>query len=153
VLTVQDHAAGAFEEQILLFQRAQVDGALDGEALAQHAQYALAAFQAAVLALHRVEHQAAVGMAAPAVVGEDRVRGMRFGGVLYHQYVDAVLAQAVDVAVELFQGLCAGGLWVQRRLLEAVVGGGVGVEGEPRRANHEDGICCLHWARIHGWAV
>ncbi|MNP26415.1 hypothetical protein D3C76_1192720 [compost metagenome] len=94
--------------------------------------------------MHGVEHQAAVGMAAPPVVGEDRIWGVRLGRVLHHQHLDPVLAQGVDVAIELFQCFAAGAFWIQRGPLETVVAGGIGVEGEPRRANHEDGICCLH---------
>lgn len=144
MLAVEDHAAGAFEEHVLLFEVAEVDGAFDCEALLQHLQHAFVAFQAAVLSFHRVQHQAAVGVAAPPVVGEDRIRSVGRGGVLYHQHFHAMLAQGVDVTVELFQRFVLCGLGIGGRALEAVVDRGVRVKGKVCRADHQDGIGGLH---------
>ncbi|MNE40538.1 hypothetical protein D3C80_1345660 [compost metagenome] len=153
MLAIQDHAAGPFQIHTLLFQGAQIDGLTDGKTLFEHLEHALAALQAAVLAFHRVEHQAAVGVAAPPVVGENRVRGVRRRGVLHHQHFDAVLAQGVDITIELFQRFLLCLLRLEQGLLETVVEGGIRVEGEPRRADHQDCICCLHRGTHPGLAV
>lgn len=154
VLAVEDHAAGAFQEHVLLFEVAEVDGVVDRKALLQHLQHAFVAFQSSVLAFHRVEHQAAVGVAAPPVVGENRIRGVRGGGVLNHQHFHAVVAQGVDVAVELFQRFLLCGHRVEGRALEAVVDRGVRVKGEVRRADHQDSVGGLHGGTgPWGWAV
>ncbi|MNF70805.1 hypothetical protein D3C85_1349400 [compost metagenome] len=103
LLAIEHHAAGAFEEQLILLQGGEVEYPLDHVVPQQRFQHALVTLQAAVVPLHRVEHQGAVGMAAPPVVGEDRIRGMRRGTVLRHQYLDTLLTQGRDIAVELLE--------------------------------------------------
>ena len=89
-------------------------------------------------------------MAAPPVVGENRIRGVGGRRVLYHQYFNAVFTQGIDVAVELLQRFMLCPYRVCWRLLKAVVDRGIRVEGKVRRADHQDGVGGLHGARVHG---
>jgi len=64
--------------------------------------------------------------------------------VLHHQHFYAVLAQGVDITVELFQRFLLCAERVKGRALKAVVDRSVRVEGKARRANHQDGVGGLH---------
>ncbi len=115
--------------------------------LVQVRQYPLVALQAAVAALHRVQHQGAVGVAAPAVVGKDRIRGMGCGAVFMDQHPDPMLAQRRDVAVELLQSLGLHVFGGTGRALKMVVAGSVLVKRKTRGANHQNAMGSLHGAR------
>jgi hypothetical protein len=88
-------------------------------------------------------------MAAPPVVGEDRIRGVRRFAVVVHPDFDTVAAQLGNVAIELLQGLELHVFADGGRLLETVVRRRVLIEGETCRANHQNGIGGLHGHRFN----
>ncbi|MDT4857338.1 hypothetical protein FQZ97_917610 [compost metagenome] len=153
MLAIEHHAAGALEEQPLSLHLSKVQYSLDPVILQLVFQYALSAFEPTVVPLHGVERQSAVGMAAPPVVGEDRVRRMGRFAVLGHQHLHTLFAQGRDVTIKLFQGTYLGLFRRQNSLLEPVVAGGIQVEGKTGGPNHQDGIGGLHGDRFVGWML
>lgn len=153
---VEDHAAGAFEENTFLFIVAEVEGPADAEGFPELLQYAGFAFQAAVGGIHGIQTYEALFMKGDPVVGKDGVGGIGLRRVVDNGDVYVVVAEQLYEVVEFKQGLllrCAGGGVAGSgdgragrggRRLESVVDGGFRVKGEVHRPYHQDVGSCLH---------
>jgi hypothetical protein len=136
---IQDQASRALEKAAGLLVGGEIDGPPDLEArLARHGLEDVGTpLDAAVPGLHRIEHDGAVGVEAHPVVREQRIGFPRLLRIFHHAHAHALRAERGGERVELRAGLrsdVAGA----NRMLKAIAGGGLGVEAERLRANHEN---------------
>ena len=105
---------------------------------------------AAVLGVHRIQHHGAVGVEAHPVVRKHGVGLARGVGVRHHAYTDALRGQRRGESVEFPQcplrDFAGDTAILTAGLLEAIGAGGLRVEAEVFRANHQNGAGALRRA-------
>jgi hypothetical protein len=109
-----------------------------------------ATFGATIFSQHGIEHDAAIGVKAHPVVGEDRIGCMGFRRVIENIHVHARIIQRCSQAIEFggcgFLHCC----WIAIGIddLKLIGGRRLQVGDKPDRTNHQDMACGL---RIGDW--
>ena len=143
---VEHQAAGTFEKVTVRFVMRQVHDLshLKAQFRIEAFDDVQAPFAAAVLRLHRVEHDRPVRVKADPVVGKDRIGRVRFGRIVEHDDIDACVAQSRRQFLE-FRQCCA--LLLGRRQvglgLESIRFRRLRIALEALRPDHQDAGCQL----------
>src|SRR6185369_3003925 len=149
---VQHQAASAFQESTRFLMIGEIEDAAHLESRFAHHRVDDfgAALCATVLSVHRIQHHGAVSVEAHPVVWENGVGFGRDVGVRYHTYTDALRSQRRGESVEFAQcplrDFDGGTAILGACLLESIGPGGLRVEAEVFRANHQNGAGALRRA-------